>query len=231
VSEENAKQTGSTLQRYIVTGVLVIIPIWITWLVVEFLLKILAELGRPVVIWLSGLLGPVSLPASELLLNPWVQSIAAVILVLLALYLLGWLATRVFGRRIITMFDNLINRIPLAKKIYGAVKKLLEVLQQKPGAVQRVVLIDFPSPEMKTVGLVTRTLVDQDTGRELAAVYVPTTPNPTSGYLEIVPVEKITSTNWTLDEALTFVISGGAVAPEKMNYDRSVPPPDKQVVD
>ncbi len=75
---------------------------------------------------------------------------------------------------------------------------------------------------MKTIGLVTRTLTDEDTGRELAAVYVPTTPNPTSGYLEIVPVENVTSTNWTVNEAMTFIVSGGAVAPERMHYDKGV---------
>ncbi len=99
-------------------------------------------------------------------------------------------------------------------------KKLLTVIEPKPEGVQRVVFIDFPSPEMKTVGLVTRTLTDDVTGRELAAVYVPTTPNPTSGYLEIVPIDRITPTNWSVDEAMTFVISAGAVAPESMNYDR-----------
>jgi uncharacterized membrane protein len=74
---------------------------------------------------------------------------------------------------------------------------------------------------MKTVGFVTRTLQDADTGRTLVAVYVPTTPNPTSGYLEIVPLEKVISTSWTMDEAMTFIISGGAVAPPTMNYDKS----------
>jgi uncharacterized membrane protein len=68
------------------------------------------------------------------------------------------------------------------------------------------------------VGLVTRTLVDDATGRELAAVYVPTTPNPTSGYLEIVPLERVTSTDWSIDEAMNFIISGGAVAPGTIPY-------------
>ena len=90
--------------------------------------------------------------------------------------------------------------------IYGSTKKLLSVLQQKPEKLQRVVLIEFPSPEMKTVGFVTRIMKDQTSGKELAAVYVPTTPNPTSGYLEIVPVEKLISTDWTVEEAMTFII-------------------------
>jgi uncharacterized membrane protein len=127
----------------------------------------------------------------------------------------------VIGRRLLTLFDALVFRIPLVNTIYSSVQKFLSVLQTKPDGVQRVVLVDFPSPEMKAVGFVTRTLQDADTGRTLAAVYVPTTPNPTSGYLEIVPLEKLISTTWTMDEAMTFIISGGAVAPPQMNYDKS----------
>jgi uncharacterized membrane protein len=73
---------------------------------------------------------------------------------------------------------------------------------------------------MKCVGFVTRIVREQGTGRELAAVYVPTTPNPTSGYLEIVPVESLTPTDWTVDEAMTFIISGGAVSPDTMPFSR-----------
>jgi uncharacterized membrane protein len=71
---------------------------------------------------------------------------------------------------------------------------------------------------MKSVGFVTRVLKDEHTGADLAAVYVPTTPNPTSGYLEIVPVAQLTPTSWTIDEAMSFIISGGAVSPEKVPF-------------
>jgi uncharacterized membrane protein len=155
------------------------------------------------------------------LLNPWFQSALGVLFTLLALYLLGWIATRMIGRRLINLFDRLMQRIPLVQTIYGGTKKLLAALQQKPDQVQRVVLIEFPSPEMKTVGFVTRLLTDHATGQQLAAVYVPTTPNPTSGYLEIIPVEKLVSTDWTMDQAMTFIISGGAVAPEQIHYSKS----------
>ncbi|MET0815283.1 MAG: DUF502 domain-containing protein, partial [Pseudoxanthomonas sp.] len=79
-----------------------------------------------------------------------------------------------------------------------------------------------PHKEMKSVGLVTRILKEQGTGRELAAVYVPTTPNPTSGYLEIVPIELLTPTDWTVDQAMSFIISGGAVSPESVPFTRDV---------
>jgi len=91
-------------------------------------------------------------------------------------------------------------------------------LQTTPGdggEQQRVVLINFPSDSMKTIGLLTRTMTDSDSGRKLAIVYVPTTPNPTSGYIEIMPMEHVTSTDWTLDEAMNFIITAGAVAPAR----------------
>jgi uncharacterized membrane protein len=89
------------------------------------------------------------------------------------------------------------------------------MLSTKPAGTQRVVLIDFPSPELKSIGFVTRVFVDAG-GRELAAVYVPTTPNPTGGYLEIVPVEKLVATDWSMDQAMAFLLSGGAVGPDKL---------------
>lgn len=205
------------LRRYILAGLLTIIPLWITWLVLRFLFQLLAQAGEPSIRWIAGKL-PDSLQA--LIESPIFTNLFSILLVVLALYGIGRLTTVVVGRRVLGFFEAILAKIPLVNVIYGAVKKLVTVLQEKPGGgLQRVVLIDFPSPEMKTVGLVTRVLKDTNTGRDLAAVYVPTTPNPTSGYLEIVPLERVTSTDWTLDEAMAFIMSGGAVAPDTMNYD------------
>lgn len=206
------------LRNYLLAGVLTVIPIWITWVVFDFVLGQLSSFGRPWVVALSSAVAPYAPDMGIALLEPWFQSAMAVILTLSGLTLLGGIATMVIGKRILAGFDRLIERIPLVKKIYGASKALLGALQQQPEQVQRVVLIDFPSPEMKTVGFVTKVFSDYDTGEALAAVYVPTTPNPTSGYLEIVPVANITATDWTMDQAMTFVISGGTVAPERVHY-------------
>lgn len=212
------------LQRYLITGILTVIPIWITWIIFNFILETLRNISLP---WINALfdLSKPTLPAfTRWLTDPLFQSIFAVMITLLGLYSLGWLANRVIGKKFIELIEQLIGRIPFVQTIYGSTKKLLTVLQQKPGGdVQRVVLIEFPSSDMKTVGLVTRILKDETTGRELAAVYVPTTPNPTSGYLEIVPVERLISTDWTMEQAMTFVISGGAVAPEHIHYFNSAP--------
>tara|TARA_B100000927_G_scaffold72396_1_gene57571 strand:- start:894 stop:1541 length:648 start_codon:yes stop_codon:yes gene_type:complete len=205
------------LRRYILAGLLTIIPLWITWLVLAFLFKILAQAGEPSITWIASKF-PDSL--QTLIESPLFTNLFSILLVVLALYGIGRLTTVVVGRRVLGFFEAVLAKIPLVNVIYGAVKKLVTVLQEKPGGgLQRVVLIDFPSPEMKTVGLVTRVLKDTTTGRDLAAVYVPTTPNPTSGYLEIVPLERVTSTEWSIDEAMAFIMSGGAVAPDTMNYD------------
>lgn len=220
---DKKRDFGITAARQnILAGLLTIIPIWVTWLIVKFMVSLLTQVGAPGVIWIAKQMEDYAPDISEWLLQPWFQSLLAIILVIVVLYVLGVFARQMVGRKIIALFDALIEQIPFVQTVYGSVKKLLSVLQQRPDKVQRVVLIDFPSTEMKAIGLVTRTFADHTTGRELAAVYVPTTPNPTSGYLEIVPLDKIISTNWTLDEAMTFIISGGAVAPDEVYYDQSV---------
>lgn len=212
-------------QRYILTGVLTVIPIWFTYAVFEFFLRHLSQIGLPWARALSRKMEQSWPQLAEWILADWFQNTLAVVLTITALYLLGWIATRVIGRRIIGLFEFFIHRIPLVQSVYGAVKKLISVLQTKPDEVQRVVLIEFPSRQMKTVGFVTRVLTDETTGRQLAAVYVPTTPNPTSGYLEIVPVENLVATDWSMDEAMTFIISGGAIAPDHIKYENLEKPP------
>jgi uncharacterized membrane protein len=200
------------LQRLFITGLLTLLPIWLTWVVVKFVYLMLSEISRPVIEpMLANLAAAANLPW---LAQPWVHGALGVLATIGVILLSGFMARRVIGRRLLAWLESLIQRIPLASTIYGSARKLLDILQTKPDGTQRVVLIDFPHTEMKTLGFVTRVMREQGTGRELAAVYVPTTPNPTSGYLEIVPVEKMTPTNWSVDQAMSFIISGGAVAPE-----------------
>jgi len=206
-------------QRYILTGVLTVIPLWFTYAVFEFFLRHLSRIGLPWARALSRQIEKSWPQVANWILADWFQNSLAVLLTILALYVLGWIATRVIGRRIIDLFEYFIHRIPLVQSVYGAIKKFISVLQTKPEELQRVVLIQFPSRDMKTIGFVTRILTDANTGKQLAAVYVPTTPNPTSGYIEIVPIENLVATDWSMDEAMTFIISGGAVAPDHIKYD------------
>ena len=212
------------LQKYFLTGLLTLLPIWLVWIVFKFVFAGLSGLSQPLT---APVVADVAAGNPQLLgwlAEPWVQTAIALVVTVLFIVAVGALARRVVGQTLLRWFEAGIARVPLAKTIYGSARQLLDLLQTKPDGVQRVVLIDFPHSEMKSVGFVTRILRDEATGKELAAVYVPTTPNPTSGYLEVVPVEKLTPTDWTVDQAMTFIISGGAVSPDKIPFSIPVPP-------
>jgi len=210
-----------SLQRLFLTGLLTLLPIWLTWVVVKFVFVLLSGISSPLVVPLSEQIAASFPHYLGWIKVEWMQDIIALAATLLVILSVGVLSRRVIGQRLLRWFGAVIKRIPLASIIYDSAKKLLDMLQTEPGSTQRVVLIDFPHRDMKSVGLVTRVMKEEGSGRDLAAVYVPTTPNPTSGYLEIVPVELLTPTDWTVDQAMSFIISGGAVAPETMPFTRA----------
>lgn len=217
--------------RYIFIGLLTAAPLLITWLIVRFLFQILSGIGEP---WIRGVargLRATYPRLAELLLNDMLQSIAAVLVVLLLLYVLGWAAGRVLGQRLISIFERAIGAIPFVESIYRATKRFLAISGPSGEGGRKVVLIDFPSRDMKAIGIVTRTLRDATTGEELAAVYVPTAPNPTNGYIEIVPFAKVTFTNWTFDQAMAFVVTGGSNAPDDIHYSVSADPDEEVSAD
>ena len=207
-----------TLQRLFLTGLLTLLPLWLTWVVVKFVFVLLTDISMPFVAPVLGQIAASAPHALGWVDDPWLQTVLALLATLGVILLSGVMARRVFGQRMLRWMESLIERIPFASTIYGSARKLLDILQTKPDGTQRVVLVDFPHTEMKSIGFVTRVLKEHGSGRELAAVYVPTTPNPTSGYLEIVPVEKITPTDWSVDQAMSFIISGGAVSPESIPF-------------
>jgi len=206
------------MRKYLIIGILTIIPVWITWLVVRFLVILVIDIGELPALWLATMVQPAIPGAADIILHPVIQKVTAIAIVLILLYFIGWLSSIVFGKRIIERFDRLVERIPFIKIIYGGSKKLLESFQKRPDEVKSVVLINYPSPEMKAIGLLTKYLTDEQTGEKLAAVYVPTTPNPTSGFIEIIPADDLIYTDWEVNEAISFIVSGGVVGPEEIAF-------------
>ncbi len=205
------------VQRYLLTGLLTFIPIWLTWVVFKSIFSVLSQVNLP---WVSAVFDALGTAFPDTLghLNQgWLTSLLAFVVTLITLYAMGFAANRVFGRRLLGALERVIDRIPIAHTIYGGAKKLMGMLQNKPSGTQRVVFINFPSPEMKTIGFVTRVFHDSE-GHELAAVYVPTTPNPTGGYLEIVPIEHLIATDWSVDQAMAFILSAGAAGPDTLPF-------------
>lgn len=201
------------VQRYLITGILTVVPLWITFIVFRFIASLLSEFGSPLIGALFAWLAAMFPRLSTLFAEVWLINGIGFVATLIILYLIGLVANRVLGQRLLAALDALMDRIPLVHSIYGGTKKLMALLQNKPDGTQRVVLIDFPSAGLKSVGFVTRVFDGAD-GVQLASVYVPTTPNPTGGYLEIVPVDRLIATDWSVDQAMAFVLSVGAVAPD-----------------
>ena len=206
------------LFRYLLIGFFTVAPLWVTWLVFDFLFSLLASTGAPFIKALAHLLRPLSDTLASWLLNSDVQYALAAVFTLVLLYLVGLFASFVLGRKLIATVEYWVNRLPLVQTIYGATKRFLQTVSKPPVQGQRVVLISFPSPEMKAVGLITKVMRDSDNGQELAVVYVPTSPNPTSGYIEILPLADVVMTDWTMEEAMSFVMTGGTNAPDSVRF-------------
>ncbi|MBA2483188.1 MAG: DUF502 domain-containing protein, partial [Nitrosomonas sp.] len=204
--------------RYVLIGSLTVTPLLVTWLAFDFLLKLLAQMGTPLLRATARAVRPFSDTLASWLLDSSFQQAVAALLTIASLYGIGLLASFVIGKKVIKLYEDILARLPLVQTIYGATKRVLLSLSQPPVTGQRVVLINFPSSEMKAIGFITKIIRDTETGKELAAVYVPTSPNPTSGYIEIVPMEDVVMTDWSTEEAMTFVVTGGTNAPENLRF-------------
>lgn len=206
------------LLRYLLIGFFTVAPLWVTWLVFDFLFDLLASTGAPFLKALARLLRPLSDTLATWLLDSGVQTVLAALFTLLLLYAVGVFASFVVGKRLIGAAEEWLARLPLVQTVYGATKRFLQTVTKPPVQGQRVVLISFPSPEMKAVGLITKVMKDADSGAELAVVYVPTSPNPTSGYIEILPLADVVMTDWSMEEAMSFVMTGGTNAPDSVRF-------------
>ena len=191
------------IQRTVGAGILVILPIGITALVLKFFFD---------------LLDPVLKPAVDLFPGSSVTGTGIVALMVLV-YLIGLFAAWVVGRRLIGFGHRIMELIPVVKGIYGTTRMAIEVLSHTHNSnhnvdeegVQEysgVVLVEFPRPGIRSIGLITSTMLDTD-GDEVLSLYIPTTPIPSSGFLVIVSASAITQTDLSVEEAMRVVISGG----------------------
>lgn len=207
------------MQRNILAGLITIAPLFVTYLIFSFLLGILAKVGLPIV-WLLEVIFP-----GSGLTQPWLQSLMAIVLTLVVLYFVGRVTSEVVGRQAIRLFEASLNRLPFVAKIYNSVRKLIDTMMNKEESVQRVVLVEFPMPGQRALGFLTRTLIDSSTGQLLAAVLLPNAINPMSGLLQIMPLDRVTETSLTMEQAMSMLMTGGAVGPDEVLFTRPVVPP------
>jgi uncharacterized membrane protein len=216
-------RTLRSLQRNILAGIITIGPLFVTYLVFSFLLGVLAKAGLPA-IWLLAAIFP-----EDWLGQPWLQSLLAVVLTLAVLYVVGRVTSQVVGRQAFKLFEAALDRLPVVAKIYSSVRQLLDSMMVKKESSQRVVLVDFPIEGQKSIGFLTRTLTDETTGDLLAAVLVPCAINPTSAYLQIMPIRMVTETDLNMEQAMSMLMTGGAVGPNAIRYTRPALPVEESV--
>jgi uncharacterized membrane protein len=197
------------LRAYLVAGLLVTGPIGLTFYLAWLFVSSVDG-------WVARLLPAEYNPASWL---PVPVPGIGVVLVVAGLILIGALTAGYLGRLLLRTSERLLNRMPVIRGLYSATKQIFEtVLAKQSNTFREVVLVEFPRREMWTIGFITgrtegeiRELSDEP--EEVLNVFVPTTPNPTSGYLVFVPRRDVVPLSMTVEEAIKFVISGGIVAP------------------
>ncbi|MGD9520765.1 MAG: DUF502 domain-containing protein [Tepidiphilus sp.] len=199
------------MRRYFVTGLLVWLPIVVTFAVLAWIVGTLDAL----IDWLPERWRPETLLGYRI---PGLGVVAAVSLV----FATGIVAANVLGQRLIELWEALIRRIPIVKSLYSSVKQVSETLFSEGGqAFRTAVLVEYPRRGAWTVAFVTGeppAAVVGGTGvaEPMIAVYVPTTPNPTSGFLLLVPESEVIPLELGIDEALKYVISLGTITPTAM---------------
>jgi uncharacterized membrane protein len=139
------------------------------------------------------------------------------LLVLLLFYFVGLAASHWTGRQVFRLIEMATTRLPLIKTIYSLGKKLAEAFSlPEQQAFQRVVLIEYFRPGVWTVAFVTGSIFDHRSGQKLLKLFIPTTPNPTSGFVALVPESQARFVPWSTEEAIKAVISGGIIGPEEI---------------
>jgi uncharacterized membrane protein len=196
-----------TIRRYFFTGLLVLAPTVVTgWLVYKIFITI------------DNIIEPFQrkFPLIDL---PGIGFVIVLLLILIT----GFLASNLIGRRVIAVGERMLRRLPIVRRIYSASKEMSEVfLADKKTAFQRVVLIRYPHHDSFAIAFVTNENVRHVSdlvGQELINVFIPTTPNPTSGFMLMLPIRETFPLPINVEEAMKMVISGGAYAPPLLSGD------------
>ena len=192
------KSLGLILRNYFIAGVVVLIPIGFTLYLSKFLISLSSKIIPQNINPNSYL--PYSIPGIEMIIS------------ILFITMVGGLSLSFFGKKILKFIDDLFKRIPLLRTIYTAISQMTETFSNKDSDKKSVVLIEYPRKGVWAVGFATKENTGEmavKTKQKLINVFVPTTPNPTSGFLLMFPIDEVIYLNMTFEEASKFIVSAG----------------------
>lgn len=210
-TEPNEGKKGGHLKTRMISGLLVLGPLVITLFILKFIFAALTAFILPVLRpWLEGL-------------PEFVLVAIATIAALLLIYLVGMFTTHFLGLRLIKVGEDLMMKLPIVRSVYSASKQVMDTFSNTTkAAFTATVLVSFPHPGSRALGFVTGTILDP-AGRKLYRIFVATTPNPTSGFLLLLPESEVTFTDISVEEGLKMIVSGGMLAPKQYAV-RPAPP-------
>ena len=191
------------LRNYFITGMVVLVPIGITLYLTKFFISISSKL-IPAEINPNSYL-PILIPGLEIVLS------------VIFITLIGYLSLSFIGKKILQLFNNLLKKIPILRTIYSAIGEMAKTLAPKRKSKKSVVLIEYPRKGSWAVGFATKDNkgeISKKTNQNLVNVFVPTTPNPTSGFLLMFPKEEIIYLDMSFEEASKFIVSAGTSDPK-----------------
>ena len=194
---------AAKLRNYFITGIVVLVPIGITLYLTRFFIRISSKL-IPSEINPNNYL-PILIPGLE------------IVLAIIFITLIGYLSLSFIGKKILQLFNDLLKRIPILRTIYSAIGQMAETLAPKRKSKKSVVLVEYPRKGSWAVGFATKDNkgeISKKTNQKLVNVFVPTTPNPTSGFLLMFPKEDIIYLDMNFEEASKFIVSAGTSNPK-----------------
>ena len=201
---------NKNLQKYIITGLMSVIPIALTYWIIKNLFLFFSKPGKGIITFLFS---RQDLNTAYLI---YLEYLLGFILTITFLYALGLLVSNVLGKRIYKVFESLLNKIPIVSKVYQSIKQITSTLSMPQSkAFQKVVLIEYPRKGLWTICMVTGET--KSGNKSFYNIFVPTTPNPTSGYLLFVKQSDTKPINLTVEEGLKIIISGGMISPENID--------------
>ena len=199
MAEKKRKSITLILRNYFITGVVVLIPIGFTLYLSKILIGLSSKLIPPNINPNNYL--PYSIPGIEIIIS------------IIFITVVGGLSLSFLGKRILKLIDDLFRRIPVLRTIYSAILQMTETFSNKDGNDKKsVVLIEYPRKGVWAVGFATKENKDEmakKTNQKLINVFVPTTPNPTSGFLLMFPIDDVIYLDMTFEEASKFIVSAG----------------------
>ena len=200
------------------TGLAVTFPTLLTLAAVKWLVGTISSVTDLLLFFLPRTLTHESLVNANDGKGPmfWYWSLVALVLAVILISVAGVLARYYIGKKVIDWTDRVLMRVPLLNKFYGAIKQVNDAFAGSKHSFKTVVLVEFPGPGNYSVGFITseqRGEIQQKTGKKLISVFVPTTPNPTSGFFLMLARADVIELDMSVDEALTYVISMGTAVP------------------